>query len=146
MPIYLSAYPLPRRTRRGAHLPDAEVVDPCVEGCAEDGIPISDQPRRHALRPDGIYDLPRGPRGVRVRRHVDVQHTAPVEREDEKGVEDVERNRWHGQKVDRDRCLEMVTEKGLPSLRRGTAWSRRWLRHVLRDRVLEMPRPLLNFA
>ena len=43
---------LPRRTRRGAHLPDAEVVDPCVEGCAEDGIPISDQPRRHAFRAD----------------------------------------------------------------------------------------------
>jgi hypothetical protein len=130
---------LPRRTRRGAHLPDAEVVDPCVERRAEDGISISGQPRRHARRADGIYDLlrgPRGPRGVRVRRHVDVQHTAPVEREDEKDLEDVERDRWHGQKVDRDRSPRDGRGEGLPRLRRGTAWSRSWLRHVLGDHVL----------
>jgi hypothetical protein len=71
-----------------------------------------------------------------VHRHVDVQHTAPVEREYEKDVEDMERDRGHGQKVDRDRSLEMVAEESLLRLRRGTARSPSWLRHVLRDRVL----------
>jgi hypothetical protein len=59
---------LPRRTRRDADLADAQVVHPRVELGAEDGIAISDQPLRQDLRADGLHNLLRGPRGVRVRR------------------------------------------------------------------------------
>jgi hypothetical protein len=114
---------LPRRARRDADLPDAQVVHPRVELGAEDGIAISDQRRRHDIRADGLHDLLRGSRGVRVRRHDDVQHTATFEREDEKDVEEVERHRWHRQKVDRDGSREMVAEKCLAGLRRGMARS-----------------------
>jgi hypothetical protein len=48
------------------------------------------------------------PCGVRVRRHVDLQHTAALEREDKDDVDDVECDRRHRQKVDRDRAHEVV--------------------------------------
>jgi hypothetical protein len=57
---------LPRRARRDADLPDAQVVHPRVELAAEDGIAILDQLQRHDVRTDGLHDLLRGPRGVRV--------------------------------------------------------------------------------
>ncbi len=80
---------LPRRARRDADLPDAQVVDARVEFAAEDGIAIWDQPQRHDVRTDGLQDLLRGPRGVRVCRPVDVTHTAAFKREDKKDVEKV---------------------------------------------------------
>jgi hypothetical protein len=65
---------------RGADLPDSQVVHPPVELGAEDGLAISDQPRRHDLHAEGFHDLLRGPRGVRVRCHVHVKDATAFER------------------------------------------------------------------
>ena len=78
---------LPGRARRDPQLADAEVVHAGVECGAEDGIAIADQARRYDLRADGLHNLLGRPRGVRVRRHVDVRDAAALEREDEEDIE-----------------------------------------------------------
>ena len=80
------------------NLADAQVVHARVKRGAEDAITIADQPLRHDLRADGLHNLLRGPRGVRVRRHVHVEHAAAFERQDEEYVNDVERHRRHRQR------------------------------------------------
>jgi hypothetical protein len=86
------------RARRDPQLADTQVAHACVEHGAEDGIAISDQAHRHDVRTDGLHHLLGRPCRVRVRRHIDVQHTAALEREDEEDVHDVERDRRHRQK------------------------------------------------
>jgi hypothetical protein len=58
-------------------------LDARVDQRSVDAIAVSDQIRGYEVRADGSHDLLRGPRGVGVRRHVNVQDTAALEREDE---------------------------------------------------------------
>jgi hypothetical protein len=83
---------LPRRPRCDLQLLDADVVDAGVEDRPVDPIAVTDEASRHELGPDRLDDLLRGLRRVRLPRHVDVEHAAPLEREDEEDVNDAERH------------------------------------------------------
>ncbi len=89
---------LPRGARRGPELLDAQIFHARVKRGPEDRITVSNQPHRRDVSADGLHDLLCRPCGVRMRRHVDVQHTAALEREDKEDVDDVECDRRHRQK------------------------------------------------
>jgi hypothetical protein len=92
---------------------DPEVIDARVEGGTVDAVAVSDQICRQEVRADGFHDLLRGPRGVGVRGHIDVQHAAAF-----------------------DRSRERVAKERFPGLRGWAAWQPSGPRHVLRHRVL----------
>jgi len=111
---------LPRRIRRNLYLLDAQVFEARVEGGTVDAIAVSNQIRRYEIRANGLDNLLRRPLRVRVRCHVNVQYSAALDRNHEEYVENVERDRWHRQKVDRERSRQMIAEERLPGLRRRT--------------------------
>ena len=74
-------------------------------------IPVADQHLEGVIESDRLHDLLRGPLRIRMRRHVDVKDAATFQSEHDEDVEDVESDRWHGEKVDRDRSDEMVAHK-----------------------------------
>jgi hypothetical protein len=77
-----------------------------------------------------------GPRGIRVRRHVDMENAPPVQREYEEYVKHVERHGRHREEVDCDGAGEMRSKERPPCRRRRPTGSAGPLRHVLGDRVL----------
>ena len=105
---------LPRRMRRNLYLLDAQVFDARVEGGTVDAIAVSNQIRRYEIRANGLDNLLRRPLRVRVRCHVNVKYAASIERKHEEDVENVERDRWHRQKVDRNSSREVIANEGLP--------------------------------
>jgi hypothetical protein len=85
---------------------------------------------------DRLDDLLRCPRSVRLTCHVDVEHAAPLKRQNEEDVDRAERHRRHGEESSGDRAREVVAEERAPRLRRRTARPAGRLRHVLGHRVL----------
>jgi hypothetical protein len=72
--------------------------------------------KRRDVRSDPIDDLLGRPRGVRMRRHVDMQDATAFQGEDEENVQNVESHRRHGEKVHRDRSDPVVAHERPPSL------------------------------
>ncbi len=64
-----------------------------------------------------------------MHRYAEVQNPAPVVCQPQKHVKDLKPDGRHGEEVDRDQALEMVGEKGSPSLR----WRVPTADHVLTD-------------
>jgi plasmid stabilization system protein ParE len=53
-----------------------------------------------------------------------VKYTTSLKRKHEEDINDIERHGWDGQKVDRNRSLQMIVKKRLPRLGRRTARTR----------------------
>ena len=53
---------------------------------------------------------------MRIARHIEAQDLTPVVADNEKAVQNTERERWDGEKVHRRNGLTMVSEERQPSL------------------------------
>jgi hypothetical protein len=63
---------------------DDEVIERLASKVPDEALGVAVLERRqHARRPHRHRHLLRGPRGVRLPRHVDVENAAPLERQDE---------------------------------------------------------------
>jgi hypothetical protein len=109
---------LPRGFRRGAELFDTKVSDSRVEGPAVDCVAVANQTDHVGIGTDRLDDLLGGPRGVWVRRHVDMQDAPPLQREYEEYVQHVERHGRNREEVDRVGAGEMRPQECPPRHRR----------------------------
>jgi hypothetical protein len=56
------------------------------------------------------------PESMGISRHIEMQDLTPVVADNEKAVQNTERERWDGEEVQRRNCLAMVSEERQPSL------------------------------
>src|SRR5215471_15912099 len=71
---------LPRRSRRGERLANAQVLDRCPEGVTINRIAITQPIARRAIPGERLSDLTRCPFSRRVCCDVEMEETAPISR------------------------------------------------------------------
>jgi len=84
---------------------------------AENPIPIPQEITRCRVPWKRIAELLSGPFCRWMRRYAEVENPAPVVCQHQEHVQDLKPDGWHGEEVDRDQALEMISEKRPPSLR-----------------------------
>ena len=101
----------------GNDLLDSHVSHSFTEERAIDGVAIPKQkPRFRAVGGERFDDLLGGPRGGRMRRHVEVNDPASLVGEDHEAIQQAEGDRWHDEEVAGGGALEMIPEEGTPRL------------------------------
>ena len=114
---------LPRRSLRADDLLDAEGLHSFAEGFAEDRVPVTmKEPGLLAAR-KRLDELVGSPCGRRVRGDVEVPDAAPVMREHDEDVEDLEGQRRHREEVAGCADRHVVGDETAPFFRVG--WSLR---------------------
>src|SRR5215467_7539081 len=119
---------LPRRSRRRHHFFDPHVLREGDEFSSENRISIPDQiPWRFPWK--RFSNLLRRPLFARMIRHVEVQHTAAIMRQDDENKQYPEGRSRHSEENHRGRWLHVLCQKGPPDLRRRTPASTQILAH-----------------
>ena len=81
---------LPRTPGRYWHLSDTQSIHSCSENMPIDPITISYQVSRHSVVRKRFHDLLSSPIGGWVFRHIEMQNTATVMREDDEDIQHTE--------------------------------------------------------
>ena len=111
---------------------DPDGRDSSLEERPVDAVPVSDEIARCRVPGEGLSDLLTGPAGCRVGAHVEVDDPSPSVAQDQENVDHPERNRRHGEEVDRDDVLGVVGQESAP----GLGGRSLGLDHVLGDGAL----------
>jgi putative transposase len=123
---------LPGRLRSSEKFPDTQPVRRFTKLLSVTSVPVAWQIARCAVPGKGFQQLPSRPFGRRVCSHTEVNHVAPVVRQNHEDKQQVEENRWNHEEVGSDQILHMVLEKCPPCLRRRPSMAH----HVLGNRGL----------
>ena len=110
---------LPRRARCRQHLFDSESPDGTDQVVSIDAVAIPNRVARGGVPGESLAELLSCPRSSRMLGDVEVQDASSVMEEDDDHEQDTESDRRHGEEVDGDEVLDVVTEEGLPG---GTGW------------------------
>src|SRR5215469_10677564 len=120
---------LPRAPGRYRNLLDTQSIDSCREIMTIDPITISYQVARHCFLWKRFHDLLSRPSGCRVSRHIEMQDTATVMREDDEYIEHTELYGRNREEVDRDHLANVISKKRHPGLRRLSRFLGHQARH-----------------
>src|SRR5215831_19919861 len=93
-----------RRLQKGDH------IGVVFRIAIEDGVPIRTRLGK------GLPQLLHYPLGCRVSRDIEVQDLPPSMLDDEETIQQSERHRWYGEKVERNDHLAMILQEGQPAL------------------------------
>jgi len=108
---------LPGRARRTQDFLDARACEPATEGGAIDPVAVAHQVRRRAGLGECLDDLLGGPGGGRMLRHVEMQDTPAVVRQDDEDVEHTKGRGRDREEIDGGERTDMIREEGAPRLR-----------------------------
>src|SRR6516225_6814316 len=109
---------LPRTPSRYRNLLDTQSIDSCREIMTIDPITISYQVARRCFLRKRFDDLLRRPSSSRVFRHIEMQNTPTVMREDDEDIQHTELYGRNRKEVDRDHLTDVISKKRHPGLRR----------------------------
>jgi len=80
------------------------------------GVPVEDEKSRSPLIGESLPQLLHDPSTRGMRRDIEMRDTPAIMTDDEKAVEDPERQRWYGKEVHRGDDFPMIAQKGEPAL------------------------------
>src|SRR5215471_6367117 len=109
---------LPRTPGRYRNLLDTQSIDSCREIMTIDPITISYQVARHYFLRNRFDDLLRRPSSGRAFRHIEMQNTATVVRQNHEDIQHAELYGRNREEVNRDHLAYVISEKRHPGLRR----------------------------
>ena len=108
---------LPRTPSGYRNVLDTQSIDSCREIMTIDPITISYQVARRCFLRKRFDDLLRRPSSSRVFRHIEMQNTATVMRQDEEDIQHSELYGRNRKEVDRDYLADVISKKCHPGLR-----------------------------
>src|ERR1019366_2567218 len=109
---------LPGRSERNRPISNTHGAQTLHEDWPVRGVPIPNEVSRRLVPWESLGDLARDPLGSRVFRHAKRQPNSSSMLNNDKTIEDPERDRWKDKKVDRRDAIGMVVQKRAPALRR----------------------------
>src|SRR5215471_10855486 len=120
---------VPRTPGRCRHLSDTQSFHSCSENMPIDPITISYQVSRHSVVRKRFHDLLSSPIGGWVFRHIEMQNTATVMRQDDEDIKHTELDGRNRKEVDRDHLADVISKKRHPGLRRPSCLLGHQARH-----------------
>src|ERR1700730_14067585 len=131
---------LPGRGWAGRLVPDAHGAQSARDNAAIDAVPVADHVARSFIPRECFCDLARNPFRGRMCCDADPDQLSAIQPHYDVGVEQVEANGRDNEQVHGSNILNMITQKGAPSL----AWRPASLDHVFGDTRLRDLKPELE--
>jgi hypothetical protein len=131
---------LPGRGRCSRLVPDADGAQSACDDRTIDAIPVTDHVARSFIPRERFCDLARNPFCGRMCCDADPDQLSAIQSHYDVGVEQVEANGRDNEQVPSGDILDMITQKGAPSL----AWRPASLDHVFGDTRLRKLKPELE--
>ena len=129
---------LPWRSWCDRPVPNAHRANPTDKDIAIDTIPIANDILRRLLPAVCLGELTRNPLGARMRGHAQPQNLTAGMPQDQKSIQQPERDRGDHEQIHRRDAVRVISKKRLPSL----GWRTPSSRHVLGNGGLpDMGRP-----
>jgi len=109
---------LPWRPRRNRSIPYTHCSKPLDDDIAIDAIPIANDILRRLLPAVRFGQLTGNPMGARTCGYAQPQKLAPGMLQDQKSIQQPKRDRRDYEQIHRRNAISVITQKGLPALRR----------------------------
>src|ERR1019366_5056938 len=134
---------LPGRSERNRPISNTHGAQTLHEDWPIGGVSIPNEVSRRVVPWESLGDLARDPLGSRVFRHAKRQPNSSSMLNNDKTIEDPERDRWKDKKVDRCDAVGIVAQKRAPALR----WRPRVAAHIPSDcRLSDLEAELEQFT
>ncbi len=117
---------LPRRSRRGDNCLNTQARQPSLNPITIYAIAVTQQIPRGRIKRKRFQNLLGCPLRGRMFRHVEVDDSPAIVRQDDENEQHFEFRRWHDKEVDSDHIFQVQIEKCSPS-GRGQSFSLRFV-------------------